>query len=189
MILDEDVKMLKHSVTMRQLAEYHGIKVSRDGFCICPFHAEKTGSMKIYPRSKGWHCFGACQEGGDIIAFEMKYSGLEFEDACRNIAAMFGIELHDTKNLDPEKKADIRKKYRKVQEEQALRDEHTKHLKACLNEAVEILRHLETIAEKATPLSALQAYCFNEIPKVQGIYDDLFEELYGKRGGMTWKNT
>lgn len=188
MILDEDVKMLKHSVTMRQLAEHHGIKVSRDGFCICPFHAEKTGSMKIYPRSKGWHCFGACQEGGDIIAFEMKYSGLEFEDACKTIAAMFGIALHDTTNLDPEKKADIRKKYKQVQEAQERQEEHTRLLKASLAETVKALRYWEALAEEATPLSALQAQCFNEIPKIQGIYDHLFEELYGKRGGA-WKNT
>ena len=188
MILDEDVKMLKHSVTMRQLAEYHGIKVSRDGFCICPFHAEKTGSMKIYPRSKGWHCFGACQEGGDIIAFEMKYSGLEFEDACKTIAAMFGIALHDTTNLDPEKKADIRKKYKQVQEAQERQEEHTRHLKELLAEASKALRFWETLAKASTPLSTLQAQAFNEIPKIQGIYDHLFDELYGKKD-KAWKTT
>lgn len=188
MILDEDVKLLKQSITMRQLAEYHGIKVSKDGFCICPFHAEKTGSMKIYPGTKGWHCFGACQEGGDIIAFEMKYSGLEFEDTCHNIATMFGIQLHDPEELSREKKAEIRKKYRRVQEEQQRQEEHTRLLKASLTETVNALRYWEGLAEEATPLSALQAQCFKEIVVIQGIYDDLFEELYGKRGGV-WKST
>lgn len=41
-----------------------GIKI------LCPFHLESTPSCQI--NEHGWHCFGACGEGGDSIDFLMK---------------------------------------------------------------------------------------------------------------------
>ncbi len=41
---------VKQSVTTRQAAEAYGIRVNRNGMCICPFHNNRTPSMKIYDR-------------------------------------------------------------------------------------------------------------------------------------------
>ncbi len=35
---------------------------------ICPFHAETSPSLHIYPDGT-WHCYGACGTGGDVVDF------------------------------------------------------------------------------------------------------------------------
>lgn len=50
----------------------------RMGFIQCPFHGERTGSLKIYKNS--WYCFG-CNEGSSTIDFVMKHNNMDFKDA------------------------------------------------------------------------------------------------------------
>ncbi|MCD7751956.1 MAG: CHC2 zinc finger domain-containing protein, partial [Lachnospiraceae bacterium] len=59
---------VKQSVTTRQAAEAYGIRVNRNGMCVCPFHDDRTPSMKVDQR---FHCFG-CQADGDVIDFTAK---------------------------------------------------------------------------------------------------------------------
>ena len=66
---------IKRLVPMTQAAPFYGLEVSSDGFCRCPFHGEKTASMKVYDGERGWHCYG-CHEGGSVIDFVMKLFGL-----------------------------------------------------------------------------------------------------------------
>ena len=47
---------VKQSVSTRQAAEHYGIRVGRNGMCVCPFHDDKNPSMKVDRR---FHCFGS----------------------------------------------------------------------------------------------------------------------------------
>lgn len=66
----------------------------------CPFHNERTPSFYFQPEKGLWHCFGACQEGGDILKFVMKLEGISFPEALRELARRTGVTLDWDKTDD-----------------------------------------------------------------------------------------
>ena len=82
---------VKQSVTTRQAAEQYGIRVNRNGMCVCPFHKDKNPSMKVDSR---FHCIG-CQADGDVIDFEARLYGLPVKEAALRLAQDFSIPYED----------------------------------------------------------------------------------------------
>lgn len=81
---------VKQSVTTRQAAEAYGMRVNRNGMCVCPFHDDRTPSVKVDRR---FHCFG-CQADGDVIDFTAKLFNMNSKGVAVKLAADFGI-LYD----------------------------------------------------------------------------------------------
>ena len=97
---------VKQSVTTRQAAEYYGIHVGRNGMACCPFHNDKTPSMKLDRR---YHCFG-CGADGDVIDFAAALYGLGKKEAAVQLAQDFGLSYEDWKPPGKEKKPKPRQK-------------------------------------------------------------------------------
>lgn len=91
---------VKERVTARAAMEQAGIVFNRNHMCKCPFHQDKTASMKVKPGDKKYFCFG-CGEKGDAIDFVSKYYGLSPKDAAVKIAEDFGITYDDKVRSPP----------------------------------------------------------------------------------------
>lgn len=83
---------IKESVTAEQVAVKYGFEPNRAGYISCPFHTEKTASLKLYPDSGGWHCFG-CGRGGSIVDFVMELFSISFPQALLRLNEDFGLGL------------------------------------------------------------------------------------------------
>ena len=79
---------IKMAVSVKEAAEYYGLEVNRGNMVCCPFHADRTPSMKL--NEDYFYCFG-CGAHGDVIDLVAKLFGLSGYDAAKKLAANFGI--------------------------------------------------------------------------------------------------
>ena len=91
-------EQLKSELNMLDIAKFYGALVSY-GMCLCPFHNEKTPSMKIYENN--FHCFG-CGEHGDMIDFTAKLFGISSVEAVKRLNYNFGLHIEMDKPLSAE---------------------------------------------------------------------------------------
>ena len=76
---------------MRTVAEGYGLNIDRSGMCLCPFHAEKTPSAKVYPHNL--YCFG-CGASADVIGFTQRLFSLsEPIEAVKKLNKDYGLHI------------------------------------------------------------------------------------------------
>lgn len=116
---------IKRTIPMREVLSRYGTKVNNRGFCNCPFHADKTASMKVW--NDHVYCFGGCQERLDQIDFVQRMENCDFLQA-------FAILGGTTGELTEEQKRSIaqaRKRAELEREKEELKKHKCSNL-ACL---------------------------------------------------------
>lgn len=89
-------------VPVPEAAQYYGYSPNRAGYISCPFHHERTPSLKLKPAS--WKCYG-CGAGGSVIDFTAKLFDLAPLDAVRRINDDFSLGLPLDRKQTPEDRA------------------------------------------------------------------------------------
>lgn len=81
---------IRNRVSMQDVAKFYGLQMSRSGMACCPFHEDKTPSLKVY--DDHFYCFG-CGATGDCTGFTAKLFGLTQIEAAKKISYDFGLHL------------------------------------------------------------------------------------------------
>jgi len=90
-VIDEVKQRIDIAEVVSQYASL--TKAGRTFKALCPLHSEKHPSFFVYPEQQSWHCFGACNTGGDVFAFVMKKEGIDFGEALRLLAQRAGVTI------------------------------------------------------------------------------------------------
>ena len=80
---------IKMAVSVKEAAEYYGLEVNRGSMICCPFHADRTPSMKL--NEDYFYCFG-CGATGDVINLTARLFNLSNYEAAQKLAYDFGID-------------------------------------------------------------------------------------------------
>ena len=83
---------VKDAVTVPEVAREYGFTPNKAGFIRCPFHQERTPSMKLYKNQ--FHCYG-CGAHGTVIDFVKDLFHMSALDAVKRLDADFGLHLVD----------------------------------------------------------------------------------------------
>lgn len=92
-IPESEIEQLKLQVSMVRLAEVAGIALKPHGKDLvgrCPFHDDKTPSLVISPKANLWHCLGACQAGGSVVDWVMRFENVSFRRAVDLLRQQIG---------------------------------------------------------------------------------------------------
>ena len=125
-------EVVKENVTARQAAEAYSLKVGRTGMACCPFHSDKSPSMKLDER---YYCFG-CGATGDAVDLTAKLFGIELKEAAVKLAEDFGL------NYASRQKPSIRPRIREPTPEQKYQKEENNCYKV-LTDYFHLLREWE----------------------------------------------
>ena len=94
--MDGVFEKIKSDLSMKEVAAFYGLELDRAGMACCPFHDDKTPSLKVY--EDHFYCFG-CGEHGDATSFVAKMFGLRQIEAARKLSDDFGLRLFDDKGI------------------------------------------------------------------------------------------
>ena len=95
----DPIEEIKSRLDIVDIVSESGVQLRRSGRSytgFCPFHSNtRTPSFVVFPETQGWHCFGACAEGGDVFSFVMKKYGWDFREALEQLARRTGVQLEE----------------------------------------------------------------------------------------------
>lgn len=95
---------VRRRVSAREAAAHCGFPPNRAGFIRCPFHGERTPSLKFFD-SGSFYCFG-CRAGGSCVDFVARLYGLDPLGAARWLNEQFHLGLSPDRRQTPQERAD-----------------------------------------------------------------------------------
>ncbi|KAF5417237.1 MAG: DNA primase [Candidatus Methanophagaceae archaeon] len=85
-----EITQIKKQLSIRKVLHHYNLTPDKNNMLRCPFHDDKTPSMKIYPETNTWTCFSSkCTAGtGDQIEMIQRKDNLTKHQAILKAASM-----------------------------------------------------------------------------------------------------
>lgn len=142
---------IKKTYSMRDILARYGLHPNKAGFVRCPFHKEKTASMKIYQDS--YYCFG-CGASGDIFSFAMRMDGCDFKTAYYGLGGTYEHKEETFRSRISRYHAE------KERDEKQKQDSKLKARRKLNNDLIDIYRDWY---QKSEPFSDTWTDCYNAL--------------------------
>lgn len=171
-------KKISAMLTVTEVAQRYDVQPNRHGYCICPFHTEKTASMLIYPNGKGFYCFG-CGVGGGSVEFAQHYFNLATKrEALQQLDKDFGLGFFSGISSGPARSTILRRMTERQETESRMEEQ----LKA-------ISKELKRIHDLPPPRPGAHDYAARyALEQANAEYlEYLKEEIYEKGGPIDWR--
>jgi DNA primase len=81
-----EIQDIKTNLSIESVLAHYQIPV-KNNHCKCPFHEDDKPSLRIYPETNTYHCFG-CGKTGDVIQFIQDYEKLSKHEALKKAASL-----------------------------------------------------------------------------------------------------
>ena len=140
---------VKDQLSMSEVVRFYGYEPNSAGFICCPFHNERTGSLKVYDRD--FHCFG-CGAHGSVIDFVARLFNLDPLSAARIINDNFKL------GIDMDKPPDIEqiRKYKRTQAARARFKEWREQMLNQIDQAIRMANLADYRSVTAAEATAIQ---------------------------------
>ena len=98
------ISEIKEKLSIDQVLSHYNLSANQNKMLCCPFHADKTPSMKMYPETNTVFCFsGSCEKNGksiDVIDFIMYQENSTKSEAIEKAGQLLG-EVKPKKQTKP----------------------------------------------------------------------------------------
>ncbi len=88
-----EITEIKQRLSIETVMQHYNIAITKNGQCLCPFHEDKTPSLKIYQDTNTYHCFG-CGKSGDTIQFIEDYEKITKHEAIIKAKGLINVIGH-----------------------------------------------------------------------------------------------
>jgi len=97
-----EISEIKERLPILSVLGHYGLKADRNGMLRCPFHADDKASLKVYPGTGTFNCFG-CGKNGDGIQFIEYMEKTTRHEAILKAQALIGLLPETKPETGPEK--------------------------------------------------------------------------------------
>jgi DNA primase len=114
-----EIAEIKQQLSIETVIQHYNIAINKNKQCLCPFHEDKTPSLKIYPETNTYHCFG-CGKSGDTIQFIQDHEKITKHEAIVKAQGLLSVIGHTpvapTKPSQPQTSTVYGKAFKKLQQ-------------------------------------------------------------------------
>lgn len=82
-----EIKDIKRDLSIETVLKHYGLTPNKTNHVCCPFHDDTTPSLKVYPETNTYNCFG-CGANGDVIQFIQDHEKLSKHEALKKATAL-----------------------------------------------------------------------------------------------------
>lgn len=84
-----EIKQIKEQLSIETVLDHYQLKINKNKHCLCPFHKDDKPSLRIYPETNTYNCFG-CGKTGDAIQFIEDFEKCTKHEALKKAKTLIG---------------------------------------------------------------------------------------------------